>query len=154
MNKTAQRVGIKREGVSRISHDVRTCKSPLLFLENWYVLLSHTPNDVWKKDIFFSSFVLFPFLSSTLLHSCSSRYLSLVLTLAVPTSLTHFADSFPSSPKTYFWKWREKSYEYLLCMSCLKIARKTSFVCLFFVTGISVKVCSSFKLQLSCLCFS
>lgn len=154
MNRTAQRVEIKREGVSRISHDVRTYKSPLLFLENCYVLLSHTPNDVWKKDIFFSGFVFVLFLSSTLLYSGSSRYLSLVLTLAVPTSLTHLADSFPSSPKMYFWKWREKSYEYLLRMSCLKIARKTSFVCLFFVTGISVKVCSSFRLELSCLHFS
>jgi hypothetical protein len=35
----------------------------------------------------------------------------------------------------------------------LKNYPKTSFVCLFFVTGISVKIYSCFKLQLSCLHF-
>lgn len=35
----------------------------------------------------------------------------------------------------------------------LKNCRELSFVCLFFVTGISVKVYSSFKLHLSCLLF-
>jgi len=35
----------------------------------------------------------------------------------------------------------------------LKNCRQLSFVCLFFVTGISVKVYSSFKLHLSCLLF-
>lgn len=99
-----QRVEIKkREGVSRILHDVRTYKSPLLF-QKIGMSFCHTDQMMFGKKIyFFPIFVFFLFLSSTLLYSSSCRYLSLSFSLLLsPTSLTFLVDSFSSSPKMYF----------------------------------------------------
>ena len=110
-------------------------------------------NGVWRKDILSAIvIVLCIFPPHCFFHLCLSLSLSLSHLHLFPYVSCRYSFSF-SFPQNLFPEMKTEILWIFIAHVMLKNCKQLSFVCLFFVTGISVKVYSSFKLHLSCLLF-